>query len=124
MPASALGVLLRHLREKRGFSLRELAQLAEIDHSYIHKLESGEKESPSDEVLSRLIKYLKPGPREVEMLRFLTRNADADPGVTDYAMKEPSVTFEQFASAAVMRFRGARPDPKTLIERVREILES
>lgn len=122
MSASALGVLLRYLREERRLSLRELAQLADVDHSYIHKLESGDKEWPSDEVLSRLIKHLKPGAREAEMLRFVARNADADPGDTENALKDQSVTFQEFASAALTQFRGARPDPKTLIERVRKIL--
>lgn len=122
MPRSALGVLLRYLREERRFSLRNLAQLVDIDHSYIYKLESGDKESPSDEVLARLIKHLKPGTREAEMLRFLAHHPEADVEVTEYSLKEPSVKFEHFASAAIMRFRGARPDPKTLIERVRDIV--
>ena len=41
MPAPALGSVLRALREKRGLSLRELGQLAEVDHAYIHRLETG-----------------------------------------------------------------------------------
>lgn len=124
MSASALGVLLRYLREERRFSLRELAQLAKIDHSYIHKLEAGDKESPSEDVLSRLIKVLKPGAREVQMMQFLARNPDADPEVTEYALKDTSVGLDIFAAVAVMRHRGnVRKDPKTLIDRVRQILE-
>lgn len=124
MSASALGVLLRYLREERRFSLRELAQLATIDHSYIHKLEAGDKESPSEDVLSRLIKVLKPGARETQMMQFLARNPDADPEVTEYALKDPSVGLDIFAAVAVMRHRGnVRKDPKTLIDRVRQILE-
>lgn len=125
MSGSAFGVLLRYLREGRRFSLRELAQLADIDHSYVFKLEAGDKESPSDEVLSRLIKVLKPGEREAEMMRFLARNPDTDPQVTEYAITEPGVGFDEFAAVAVMRYRGkVRQDPKTLIDRVRKILKS
>lgn len=124
MAASAFGVLLRYLRDERRFSLRELAQFAEVDHAYIYRLETGEKESPSEDVVARLLKVLKPGAREEEMLRFLAKNADADPQLTDYVLKEPTVPFHQFATAAGVRFRGnARPDPKTLIKRVREMLK-
>ena len=43
MPESALGFLIRFLREQRGLSLRELGRLAGVDHAYIHRLETGEK---------------------------------------------------------------------------------
>lgn len=124
MVASALGVLLRHLREERRFSLRELAQFAEVDHAYVYRLETGEKESPSEEVLSRLIKVLKPDARHLEMLRFLAGNPGVDPALTEYVMKEPTVTFDEFVPAATVRHRGnVRPDPATLIERVRKFLK-
>lgn len=124
MVASALGVLLRYLREERRFSVRELGEFAGVDHAYVYRLETGEKESPSDEVLARLIKVLKPDARHVEMLRFLAKNPGLDPALTEYAMKEPSVTLDVFEPAVTMRYRGnVRPDPKTLIERVRKFLK-
>ena len=54
MPQTALGFLLRDLREERNFPYGKLAQLADVDHAYIYRLETGDKESPSDEVLSKL----------------------------------------------------------------------
>lgn len=124
MPLSAFGVVVRHLRENRRFSLRELAQLAGIDHAYIHRLETGEKESPSDETVGRLIKVLKSSPREAEMLRFLSKHPETDPKLAEYVIKEdPTVDFDIFASAAGMRHRGVRPEPKDLIARVRRIVE-
>ncbi len=124
MALSAFGVVVRHLRENRQFSLRELAQLSEIDHAYIHRLETGEKESPSDETVTRLIKVLKAGPREAEMLRFLAKHPEVDPKLTEYVTKEdPTVDFDIFASAAGMRHRGARPEPKELIVRIRKLVE-
>ena len=39
---------------------RELGQLADIDHTYIYRLETGEKQSPSDDLLARLLRVSKP----------------------------------------------------------------
>lgn len=124
MTTSALGVLLRHLREKQGFSLAELAQFAEVDRAYVYRLETGEKEAPSEEVLSRMCKVLKPDARHNEMLRFLAENPGVDPALTEYVIKEPSINLDVFVPAATMRHRGTdRPDPKTLIDRVRKVLK-
>jgi transcriptional regulator with XRE-family HTH domain len=124
MAASALGVLLLHLREEQRFSLGELAQFAEIDRAYVYRLETGEKESPSEEVLSRLIKVLKPDARHLEMLRFVAANPGVDPALIELVLNDPSITLDEFMPAATVRHRGnVRPDPKTLIERVRKFLK-
>lgn len=124
MAQGALGFLLRNLREKRGLSLRELAQLADIDHAYIHRLETGAKESPSDDVLTKLIRALKAPKREAEMLRYLAAHTETDAGFVAYIRQDPTVTFDEFASAAGMIYRGAgRPDYATRIARVRRILQ-
>lgn len=123
MAQTALGYLLQNLREDRGLSLRELAQLAGIDHAYIHRLETGAKESPSDDVLTKLIRALKAPRREADMLRYLAAHADADPGFVAFVRQDATVTFDEYASAAGMVFRGAgRPDYATRIARVRRIL--
>ena len=64
----------RKLRERRDLSSRELGQLADVDHTYIYRLETGEKQSPSEDVLARLLKVLKAQPREVEMAQYMTTN--------------------------------------------------
>jgi transcriptional regulator with XRE-family HTH domain len=123
MAGPAFGFLLRSLREKRGLSLRELALLADIDHAYIYRLETGAKESPSDEVLTKLIRALKAGKREAEMLRYLAAHAATDAALVAHVLKDPTVTYEIFTSAAGAAFRGtARPDYPKLIERIRRIL--
>jgi transcriptional regulator with XRE-family HTH domain len=123
MAETAFGFLLQSLREERGLSLRELALLADIDHAYIYRLETGAKESPSDEVLSKLIRALKAQRREADMLRYLAAHPDADPGLVAYVRQDATVTFDEFASSAGMVFRGAgRPDYATRIARVRRIL--
>jgi HTH-type transcriptional regulator, competence development regulator len=123
MAQSALGYLLRVLREERGLSLRELAQLAGIDHAYIYRLESGDKESPSDEVLTKLIRALKAPRREADMLRYIAAHPETDAGLVAHVRQDPTVDYEVFAATASAAYRGtARPDYATRIARVRRIL--
>ncbi len=124
MAQPALGFLLRSLREERRLSLRELAQLAEIDHAYIYRLETGDKESPSEDVLSKLIRALKTGKREANMLRYLAEHSETDSDLVALVLRDQAITYEIFAAAAGAAFRGTtRPDYQKLIERVRRILD-
>jgi transcriptional regulator with XRE-family HTH domain len=123
MAQPALGFLLQRLREERKLSLRELGQLGGIDHAYIYRLETGDKESPSEEILSKLIRALKVGKREAEMLRYLAEHAETDSALVTLVLDDPSVSYEVFTSAAGAAFRGSgRPDYPKLIERIRKIL--
>ncbi len=123
MAQSGLGLLLQHLREERKLSFRELAQLANVDHAYIYRLETGSKESPSEETLSKLTRALKAGKREVAMLRYLAEHSETAPGLVDHVLKDPTIGYDVFTSVAGAAFRGtARPDYARLIERVRRIL--
>ena len=122
MPESALGVLLSNLREKRKFSFRELGQLADVDHAYIYRLETGSKESPSAESLQKLTKALKADKRESDILRFLAAHPDTAPALMVLAIEDSGVTYDEFATAAGMAFRGTvRPDYRKLVERIRRI---
>ena len=123
MAQPAFGFLLQRLREQRGLSLRELAQLAGIDHAYIYRLETGDKESPSEEVLTKLVRALKAGKREADMLRYLAEHPHVDPELAAHTLADATVTMEEFFSVAGVAFRGTgRPDYPKLIERVRKIL--
>jgi transcriptional regulator with XRE-family HTH domain len=123
MPQSALGFLLRDLRDERKLSLRETAQLADVDHAYVHRLESGEKESPSDEVLTKLTRALKAPRREAEMLRYTAAHPEAEVGLVEHVRQDPTVTYREYAAAASTAYRGAaRPDYAVRIERIRRIL--
>lgn len=123
MPAPALGTVLRALRERRGLSLRELGKIAEVDHAYIHRLETGAKESPSEEVLGKLARALKSEKRESQILRYVADHPDADAGLAMHVLEDQSVAYDVFAGAASMAFRGSgRPDYKKIIERVRRFL--
>jgi transcriptional regulator with XRE-family HTH domain len=124
MAQPGFGFLLQRLREQRGLSLRELGQLAGIDHAYIYRLEAGDKESPSEDILTKLVRALKGGKREADMLRYLAEHPQVDSGLVEHVLNDPTVTLEEFCSVAGMAFRGSgRPDYAKLVERVRRILQ-
>jgi transcriptional regulator with XRE-family HTH domain len=123
MPETALGRLLKDLRGERGLTLREVAQLGEVDHAYVHRLETGAKEAPSDEVLSKLSRALRPGRRDADIMKFLATHPAVDPELVDAVRKDPSVTFEEFQAATSMVSRGTRPDYPTLLARIRKFMK-
>ena len=120
---SGLGAALRKLRDRRTLSTREVGKLAEIDHAYIHRLESGEKTSPSHELVQRLLGVLKTNERDGDIVKWLADHPDTDPGLVEYALDNSDIELEIFTIAAGVRHRGsARPDPATLIARVRRAI--
>lgn len=122
--ATGLGEALRTLRERRTFSLRELSGLAEVDHAYVYRLETGEKTSPSFELVDKLLKVLKASDRDSQIVRWLVSHPDVDPDLVKFALSDPDVPLEVFTAAAGVRHRGTgRPDPATLIARVRKAFE-
>lgn len=123
MPETALGRLLKDLRAERGLTLREVAQLGEVDHAYVHRLETGAKEAPSDEVLSKLSRALRPSKRDADMMKFLATHPAVDPDLVDAVRKDPTVTFEEFQAATSMVSRGTRPDYPTLLARIRKFMK-
>jgi len=124
MKQTGLGVALKTLRERRTLSLRELSQLSSVDHAYVHRLETGEKNSPSDELVGKLLKVLKPVERDAQAVRWLVEHPDTDPELVAYVLSVPTVSFDVFVATAGMRHRGgARPDPATSIARVQRLFE-
>jgi transcriptional regulator with XRE-family HTH domain len=127
MAESALSAVLRRLREGRGLSLREVSQLSGLDHAYIYRLETGEKEAPSDEALARLFRALRPTSRQERVVRFLVGREVSVDLVDSSIIDDPSIALEDFESAAQMSFRGKRPTTsaewRTAIERIRKLRE-
>lgn len=122
MQETGLGVLLQHLREKRGLSLRELGQLSGVDHAYIYRLETGEKEAPSEEVVSKLVRALKAGKRDADMLLYLAAHPQTDAAVVRHMTSDETVPYEVLAMVSGASFRGNRPDYVKLIARARALL--
>ena len=112
-----LGGLLRRFREERGLSLRELGTLASLDHAYIHRLETGRKDAPSEEVVSTLVRALKLDQRKARIFRFM-RGRDVEAALVDLILNQPERTLEDFESSAQASFRGKRPNTKEDWERV------
>jgi transcriptional regulator with XRE-family HTH domain len=124
MPQTGLGAALKTLRERRTLSLREIGQLSSVDHAYVYRLETGEKTSPSQDLIEKLLKVLKPGKRDAELVMWLISHADADPRLVEFVLQDPSISIDVFSAAAGVRHRGnARPDPATLIARIKELFE-
>ena len=124
MPLPALGVAIRFCRDRRELSLRETGRLAEVDHAYIHRLETGEKDSPSPEIIGKLIRVLRPTPRDADLIQYLMRHPAGDPELVRYFLEHPDVRIDYFEAAYGMRHRGTvRPDPAVLIERAKRMVD-
>lgn len=123
MPESAMGVWLKGLREGCKLTLRDLAQRSEVDHAYIHRLETGEKESPSDEVVNKLSVALSPTKRDAEIFRFLASHPNVDVDMLNFVRENADVTFPEFHMLTTVVNRGTRPDYATSLARIRRILQ-
>jgi HTH-type transcriptional regulator, competence development regulator len=121
MPESALGIWLKGLRG--ALSLRELSERSKVDHAYIHRLETGAKESPSPEVLKKLIDGLTPSERDAEILRLLSAQPNVDPGLVEYAKAHAEVSAAEFHMLTTVVNRGAKPNYAISLERIRRIME-
>lgn len=120
MPQTGLGVALKKLRDRRTLSLREFGQLTSVDHAYVHRLETGEKTNPSPDLVEKLLRVLKPTERDASLVMWLVDHAEADPDVVEFVLDDPSISIDVFCAAAGVRHRGnARPDPATLIARIK-----
>lgn len=71
-PRCVFGRGLRRLREERSLTQEKLAELAEIDRTYVYRLESG-KRSPSLEILLRISDAFEITPGELLTKAFTTR---------------------------------------------------
>lgn len=124
MPQTGLGVAIKTLRERRTLSLREIGQLSSVDHAYIHRLETGEKTNPSQDLVDKLVKVLKPSERDAVLVTWLSNHADADPNLVEFVLQDSSISIDIFTAAAGVRHRGnVRPDPATLIARIKRAFE-
>ncbi len=60
----ALEQLIRETREERGLSIRKLAELAGLHHSFVSKLEAGHYDNVSPETLMALAKAMDVSPAD------------------------------------------------------------
>ena len=125
--ATAFGTVLKRLREGRGLSLREVSQLADVDHAYVHRLETGAKEAPSADALARIFRALKPTKRQEQVLRFLIGRDVLRDLLDEAIIDDPEIALEDIASVAQMSFRGRKPtgvdEWRNAIAKVRKLRE-
>lgn len=62
---SSLGEYLRAERERAGLSQRQLAKLAGLHYSYLARLESGESDNPSPDMVQRIADVLELDPTDL-----------------------------------------------------------
>lgn len=56
---SLFGIYLTQKRQEKGFTLRELASLVNISHTYLYNIENGFKSPPNDKLLLELADALE-----------------------------------------------------------------
>lgn len=52
------GSMIRYLREKRGYTLKEMEDLTGVSASYIHRIEKGERKAPTIKVIEKFAEAL------------------------------------------------------------------
>lgn len=118
------GTYIAELREKKGFSLRELERRAgDISHVYIWRLEKGDRDAPSAETLDKLSRALDVSEREWELALLLLRTEIND-DLFRIARDRTDIPMSDIEPVATMSFRGSRPTDEAgwirLIELVRD----
>jgi transcriptional regulator with XRE-family HTH domain len=71
-----LGAKLRHLREQRGVSLKEMANALNVSSAYLSALEHGHRGKPTFTLLQRMIAYFNVIWDEAEELQRLAEISD------------------------------------------------
>ena len=103
------GTYIGELREKKGFSLRELEKRAgELSHVYIWRLEKGDRDAPSPETLSKLSSALEVTPRDWEIALLLLKT-NVDDNLHRLMVEWPDIPIEDIEPVATKSFRGNRP---------------
>lgn len=103
---------LRMLREERGLTLRELSRLCDpaVDHTYIYRLETGQKTEPSKATLKSLAKALRLKGKRREMFFYLAEYWEEDDSIIEAFLREDSdLDIEEVKVAASLRSRGVHP---------------
>merc|ERR1711965_739712 len=75
-------------------------------------------------MVEKLLNVLKPSERDAALVTWLVDHADADPSLVQFVLQDPSIGIDVFTMAAGVRHCGnPRPDPATLIARIKRALE-
>ena len=85
-PRGGFGGYLHDLRVERGLTIRQLAAAAGVHHTYVSKLERGDRHAPDEAIVETLAAALGATPSQLDQLRWraglppaAARQAEADP---------------------------------------------
>lgn len=90
-PRGGFGSYLHELRRERGLTVREVATRAGVHHTYVSKLERGDRQAPDDAVVEALATAVDATPAQLDQLRWragVTPRGAGAPGHDD-----PTVTL-------------------------------
>ncbi|HEV2124966.1 MAG TPA: helix-turn-helix domain-containing protein [Chloroflexota bacterium] len=85
-PRGGFGGYLHELRRERGITIRHLAAAARVHHTYVSKLERGDRQAPEEAVVEALAAALQATPAQLDQLRWragLSPRGDGAPGSGD-----------------------------------------
>ena len=85
-PRGGFGGYLHELRRERGLTARQLAAAAGVHHTYVSKLERGDRQAPDEPVVEALAAALGASPAQLDQLRWragLTPHGAGAPGQDD-----------------------------------------
>ena len=87
-PRGGFGGYLHDLRVERGATIRQLAAAAGVHHTYISKLERGDRQAPEESVVEALAAALGATPSQLDQLRWragLVPHGESGPATPDAA---------------------------------------
>jgi len=79
------GAYIRERRKALKYSLRELAEAAEIDFTYLSKVETGRFPPPSEDVIQRLAKAL-----DIDVDELLAMAKKVDTSIHEFIVSNPA----------------------------------
>lgn len=121
------GRFIRERRERLEFSLRELGEKCEMDHTYLHRLETGEKMHPSEEKLAALFRHLSVVGDDEAAARFLVEKGEVDDNLFEILLnREEDFSEREISLALEVKQRGRNLESKEewlqLLREIRELL--
>jgi len=69
-PRGGFGGYLHELRRERGLTVRQLAADAGVHHTYVSKLERGDRQAPEEPVVEALARAMRATPAQLDQLRW------------------------------------------------------
>jgi transcriptional regulator with XRE-family HTH domain len=85
-PRGGFGGYLHELRRERGLTVRQLAAAAGVHHTYVSKLERGDRQAPDEPVVEGLARAVEATPAQLDQLRWragLSPRGSGAPGQDD-----------------------------------------